>query len=226
MDLFDFTKTKFRLSRPLWTYSKVQSIFGRYLRGKRLFYRPFPSVPFMIDIGPGAYAKGGFYNIDMTWMPGIDLCVDITNGIGLPHNQVCGAYTEHCLEHLDVRACISVLQEVHDALSVSSWIRIIVPDLELYCRRYIESIELEENVMPNKEIIEGAILETPAFCLNTIMRDYGHRFIYDFSTLADLLGVIGYRNVQKCSFGQGNDIRLLKDRESRRHESLYVEAQK
>jgi hypothetical protein len=48
--------------------------------------------------------------------------------------------------------------------------------------------------------------------------------MYDFRLLERLLSRAGFNSVQKVDFLQGRDPTLLIDSESRRCESLYVEA--
>lgn len=221
----DFANTKFTASRSLWSYAKVQSAVSEAIRGRSLFFKQFPSGAFLLDLGPGPNLRSDFYNIDFMWKPGIDRCVDIRKGMALPAGRAAGAFTEHCLEHIDVADCANVLAEVHRSLVPGAWLRIVVPDLETYARRYVASIESGINEMPYATATIGG-LSTPAVPFNIVMREHEHRFIYDFPTLRQLLERTGFRNVTKCRFGEGNDPRLLRDTPHRSVESLYVEAQK
>lgn len=60
--------------------------------------------------------------------------------------------------------------------------------------------------------------------VNRIFTGSGHKFIYDFETLKKLLELNKFKNVQRLTFGKGQDQNLLIDSESRKIESLYVEA--
>jgi len=126
---------------------------------------------------------------------------------------------------VSVGSCKKVLEEVYEALVEGGWLRIVVPDLELYAVQYLQGLGGGGNVMPyNASEIDG--INTPAVPFNIVMRSHGHQFIYDFATMEAILKDIGYRNIIKCSYRVGNDERLLKDSKHRRVESLYVEAQK
>jgi len=65
----------------------------------------------------------------------------------LPPNSLQGVFTEHCLEHLHFGKCVKLLRELYNLLTEGSWLRVVVPDGELYCRKYVESIESGVNVM-------------------------------------------------------------------------------
>jgi len=115
---------------------------------------------------------------------------------------------------------------LRDLLVEEAWLRIVVPDGELYCRKYIQSLETGVNAMPFASDIEFSHFKTPIMSLNVVMRHHDHLFIYDFATLEIILKALGYRQVQKLDYKIGNDPVLLKDSENRKIESLYVECQK
>jgi predicted SAM-dependent methyltransferase len=203
----------------------VRALISFVIRNRAVFFKPFPKDEFLLDIGPGANISDRFYNVDYEWQPGIHRCLDITKGIGLPLSGVAGAFTEHCLEHISIGQCLGVLREIHGALIEHAWLRIVVPDLELYARQNVQSLESGQNVMPYRSA-EIEALRTAAVPFNIVMREHGHKFFYDFETLGALLGRVGFRNITRCTFSQGHDPKLLRDTEHRRAESLYVEAQK
>ena len=58
------------------------------------------------------------------------------------------------------------------------------------------------------------------------MRDHGHRFIYDFTTMKVIWERTGFTDVAKRKFGEGANPKLLLDTPERAVESLYVEKQK
>ena len=106
-----------------------------------------------------------------------------------------------------------------------AYIRIAMPDLKTYARKYIGSIDGKESVMPYSSAkLDG--LSMPAAPFNIVVREHGHRFICDFRTHRAVLQRVGYKSITKCAFGEGQDPRLLGDAAHRPTESLYVEAQK
>jgi hypothetical protein len=71
-----------------------------------------------------------------------------------------------------------------------------------------------------------APFSNPAVGLNRIMRVWGHQFIWDFDTMQRCLSDAGFTDIRQRSFGEGADPKLaVLDTESRKEESLYVEAQ-
>lgn len=221
----DFSNTAFSLDRSIWSYGKIQRLVSAAIRGRAAFFRPLPAGPLLVDIGPGSYRTADFYNIDYAWMPGIDRCLDVTRGLRLPPNSADGAYCEHLLDQLPVDANRRILADLRNVLKEGAWLRIVICDLELYARTYVKNMDDGDNTMPMRNFPFHGVC-TPAAALNIVMRDHDRKFVFDFNTYGRLLEEAGFRNVQKCAFGLGNDPRLLKDHDHRRSESMYIEAQK
>jgi predicted SAM-dependent methyltransferase len=151
--------------------------------------------------------------------------LDITKGSRLPTACSDGIYSEHCFEHIPFNELPFVLKDLRRILREGSWLRIAMPDLELYARCYLRSIETGTNLMPYSEANIGRF-NTPAVFFNLVMSANGHLFVYDFNTLKMLLEEAGFRDIRKVAFMEGNDPRLLKDQKCREVESFYVEASK
>lgn len=102
-----------------------------------------------------------------------------------------------------------------------------MPDAELYGRRYVERLDgLTEERFPHDEVDGIHGIRTPAMSVNRIFTMWGHRFIYDYETLAKLLDYHGFVDVTRESFRSGRDPVLLNDDEFHVAESLYVEARR
>jgi predicted SAM-dependent methyltransferase len=180
-----------------------------------------------LDIGCGPRTHNSYINLDYAWRPGIDICWDVTKGLPLPNESVRGVFTEHCLEHLPFMAVDGVLADCWRVLKPGGTIRVIVPDGELYLRRYCGSLAGETtSSLPYADGDRYQGLYSPMMSVNRIFRSHGHQFIYDFDTLRQLLLKNGFIDVQKEQCGSGRDRELLIDTEARAVESLYVEASK
>lgn len=209
-----------RLNRPVSSYTKVQRFWSNVIRGnesfikrERIFHKK------LLNVGCGPHTHPDFINLEYSWHPGIDVCWDITKKLyPFPSESLEGIYTEHCLEHISFQQCAANIKEFYRLLKPSGTVRIIVPDGELYCDRYQQRKTDKSIVLPY-----GEKEATGMISINRIFRDHGHQFIYDFETMALLLREAGFQNITKQKFREGNDPRLLIDREERRVESLYVE---
>ena len=209
---------KFSFERSVWSYTKVQALRSAVVRDRFMNRK---TAGLYLDVGCGWNVHPQNINLDYAWRPGIDIVCDIRRGIPLPDQYVIGIFTEHCLEHISLRDCLFVLSECRRVLRPGAYLRIVVPDLEIYIQQYVG-----HRPMPyaDDDLVDD--LYSPAMSINRIMRAHGHQFIYDFLTLQKLLTAVGFIEVKKCSFGESSDPGLALDTPERKTESLYVEARR
>ncbi len=211
-----------RFKRPLTDYRKVQNIIGNVKRNSRTQLKETLSNKKFLDVGCGMNLHAHFVNMDYHWTPGVDVCWDITKEkYPFTDSRFEGIFTEHCLEHISFEDCKKNLSEFFRILKPGGILRIIVPDGELYLDIYHRRKAGEIIAMPYEE---GYI--STMHRINGIFRNHGHLFIYDFETFRILLESAGFKNIIKRQFREGKNSELLIDTESRRVESLYVEAEK
>jgi predicted SAM-dependent methyltransferase len=219
-----FFNTNIQLGRSIWSYDKVQRVVGAVRRNKKIFAR-LPEKGEYLDVGCGPNRRPGFCGIDYQWRPGhVDICWNITKGIPIPDNWVGGIYTEHCLEHIKIEQFYNVAKEFFRIMMPLSYIRIIVPSLELFAEKYHQNLIGAQTEMPSHHTVNGDY--TPAMSINAIFLNWGHEFIYDFETMKLILMRAGFCDIQQQTFGLGSDPKLLIDTPYRQVESLYVEARK
>jgi len=214
----DFSHTKLSFRRPLSDYSKVRTVYGHILRGRKFQLRRIKERQYL-NVGCGPKLLRGFLNLDYLWVPGIDLCWDITKGIPLPDHSLQGIYSEHCLEHVEKSAATEIIRDLRRILKPSGTVRIVVPDAELYIDLYVRARNGEPVKFP---YVEGKCLAIEP--LNRIFRDHGHLYAYDFGAMQEMILCAGFSTVIKASFMQGRDPKLLVDSPERSIESLYIEA--
>lgn len=208
------------VTRPLTSYSKVQAGISRIIRNRRLF-APQPGAGAYLNIGCGPYPRDGFFNIDWGWRPGINLCWDVTKRLPIESASCAGLFSEHCIEHIAFEDFWKLAREFHRVLMPGALVRIVVPDGELYVRRFLSGEPL-----PYADDDASGGIYTPFMSVNRIFYRHGHQFIYDFETMAAVLRSAGFGDIRRCSFATGSDKRLLIDQPERAVESLYVEAQR
>lgn len=222
-NFLDFSGTRIDTKRPLTSYTKIQMLYGAWLRRSR---KPVDAARIRgleyLNVGCGPNMLKSFINMDYWWQPGIDICCDITQGVPLPSASVRGVFTEHCLEHIPFEACQQVLCEFRRVLKPGGTARIVVPDAELFLRLYMQASERPGGVtFPFSDEYPRA---TPMMHVNRIFRDHGHLFAYDFETFKYQLERAGFSSVTRRSFREGSEQTLLIDSEYRKPESLYIEA--
>ena len=149
----------------------------------------------------------------------------MTRGLPFPNEYICGIFTEHMLEHIAFPDALALLTDCRRILCVGGTLRIVVPDGQLYLSEYAKHITGGTACMPYGENDGSSTpFVTPIISVNRIFRDHGHQFIWDYETLRFALLRAGFKNVNKCAFGEGADPKLLCDTPQRRVKSLYAEA--
>ena len=221
----DFSKSSFSWGRPLTDYSKVQWLLSQVRRNNRYFV-PRIEPGAYLNVGCGPNIRSGYVNVDYNWRPGVDLCVDITKPFPIGDGMVGGIYMEHCLEHLPLAGARAFFKDCLRMMRPGAVIRLIVPDLELYARTYVDSLDGKSPVFPNEYYTNTLNVNQPVALINELFYGPDHRFNYDYRTLAEVLQQSGFVEPAKLSINQGQDPKLLIDDRSHVSESLYVEARK
>lgn len=93
-----------------------------------------------VNLGCGNHYHPDWTNIDITTTgPGV-IAHDLSQGIPLPTNSCDAVYHSHVLEHLRREDSLPFLRECYRVLKPSGIIRVVVPDLEIICRLYLEKL--------------------------------------------------------------------------------------
>lgn len=217
----DCSGTNLSIHRNIFSYSKVQALVSWCIRGQRAFIRR--KAASYLNIGCGSNIRSEFLNLDFAWRPGIDICWDLNLGIPLASGSINGCFSEHCIEHLGIEAAIQTFNEIHRVLKSGAWVRIVVPDAEMYIDEYVKHRRGEVTAIPYADVFAE---NTPMMSINRVFRNFEHKYAWDFETLKFFLENAGFVSIKKVSFLNGTHIALLIDSEGRRIESLYVEAMK
>jgi len=190
--------------------------------------------PIRLHLGCGPLHKHGWINIDLAqpspaafraWVARkrsggkeeLDLMWDLRRGLPFPDDSVEAIFAEHLLEHFDYAAGLALLVECRRVLQPGSTLRIGVPDLERYIHAYHGRDPIIDDCRPGRP--------TRAIALSEIFFHHGHRATYDYETLALACREAGFSLLEHSAFAQGR-LGAKVDSESRRPETLYVEATK
>lgn len=212
------------IRRPRFTQDSLFGLLGHLIRNRRIFIRPQQQGCYL-NLGCGKTPAAGFCNLDYYWHPKIDVCWDVTRGLPFADGYFGGIFSEHMLEHVDFDRALALLKECRRVLRPGGLLRLVVPDGELYLALYAAHLAGQPVRLPYAEDDQASFaFVTPMVSINRIFRFHGHQFIWDYETLRLALLHAGFSTVQKSSFGQSEDRRLICEQERRSVESLYVEA--
>ncbi len=147
---------------------------------------------------------------DAPWPPNIKVH-DITRGLPYPERSVSVVYASHLLEHLTRSAAREFVQECHRVLRPGGIIRLMVPDLEILARRYLEEKGETHpgDEGPANRFLEATMLSVDYTGLPLPMRLYRlwkdffpHKWLYDADSLVALVRGLGFREVSRRGYLQ------------------------
>jgi predicted SAM-dependent methyltransferase len=180
-------------------------------------------------MGCGNALLPGWINLDCyppTPVQGVEiLTLDMRRGLPMANQSVAALFSEHFMEHLPLETVRSViLPEISRILEPAGTVRIGVPNGEYFIDQYIAYRDGRRDMLFDKNRDN----RTPMTMLNDIAHGYGHYFVYDFETLAQMLGAAGFVNVRRCAPLDTN-VEAFKDKDRvdawRNAMTLYVEAE-
>jgi predicted SAM-dependent methyltransferase len=160
---------------------------------------------------------------------------DCRYGLPFSDDAVAAIYAEHVFEHLDPETeVIPFLSECLRCLRTGGAFRVVVPDAGAYLRAYGRSWEPLAAMRPLAGTATGwrdqrlpHVYRTQMQLINVVFRQgYEHKYAYDEETLVLTLREAGFARVIPQRFGVSIDPEMAPDSESRRTESLYVDAVK
>jgi len=163
----------------------------------------------------GALSEG-HYNIK--WPASIEIH-DLTRKLPYPDHHIDYVYTSHFIEHLERSEAEQLLREVFRVLKPCGIVRIVVPDLAIGVRQYVEAIG------SNPEDADAAPRFLSWLQLGTSRTRSPHRWMYDAPSLKRILKAVGFDDIAACEYRQGRvpDCEIL---DSRPEDSLHIEAAK
>jgi hypothetical protein len=146
-----------------------------------------PSPP-RLHVGCGRVRLEGWLNLDIQHLPGVDLVVDVNQG--LHWKGVEAVYAEHFLEHLDLDRAIAFLLDVHRCLGPGGVVRLSTPNLDwVWETHYSTAAEADQRRLQ-------------ALRLNRAFHGWRHRFLWNRMLLGDALIACGFRDLAWCRYGE------------------------
>ena len=94
----------------------------------------------LLNIGCGATAHPDWLNLDMVPQHPLAVACDLRHGLPLAANAADACYSSHVLEHLTRAEADPFIAEQFRVLRPNGVIRVVVPDLEVMCRDYLDHL--------------------------------------------------------------------------------------
>lgn len=162
-----------------------------------------------LQIGCGDNLIRGFFNTDIKIKDGV-YYLDATKPFPIKDNMLHYIFSEHNFEHLTYHEGKFLLSECYRVLKPKGIIRLSMPSIE-FLMDIVNNPNSPENVEYMKWHFENYAKEqfedfgeeySSALLLNNFMRLWGHKCLYDKSTIKRLLEISGFKNVTFCSISK------------------------
>jgi SAM-dependent methyltransferase len=160
---------------------------------------------------------------------------DIVKGLDVPANSCDLVFASHVLEHLPKEDCYRALKNIYRWLRPGGYFRCIVPDLEIYARRYLERLESRDctdtaashSFMADANVGLQSSRNGVGVRLQEAFSNARHQWMWDTRSLAFALREVGFCGVTARHYGEWADMRFAEVEERARHQdSICLEAQK
>jgi predicted SAM-dependent methyltransferase len=178
-----------------------------------------PGSQLHLGCGPNHFA--GWVNIDIDPSVHPDVRLDLRLGLPVPASIATLIYSEHVLEHFSLVQGTRLLADCYRALAPGGTLRVAMPDLSALVERYSADWRAQD-WLQNPAYDE---IDTPAHMLNYALREWGHRYLYDFEDLRARLQGVGFGHIERVQWGDSSEVRL-RGLETRKDSQLVVEARR
>jgi predicted SAM-dependent methyltransferase len=165
------------------------------------------------------------------WSQNIRYC-NLNNGLPFKDGEASVVYASHVLEHLSRRHARAFVEEAYRVLKPKGVIRLVVPDLEMMARTYLE--QLEEQGTNGKQPADELMMHmhtcpdhgdsVPLKLYRGYLDTLSHKWMYDRNSLKQLLAAAGFRELELCSYLDSRIPNIAEvERENRFEDGICVE---
>jgi predicted SAM-dependent methyltransferase len=178
-----------------------------------------------LQIGCGGNLLDGWLNSDLDPTSNTKYHLNAIWPFPIRNNIFDYIFSEHMIEHISYLEGNHMLEECFRILKPNGKIRMSTPDLAFVINLYSpEKTNLQEEYAKwfYVNFININTANQEIFVINTIMRFFGHKFLYDESTLRESFEKAGFINISRHTIGESNDNQLCGlENESTRPKKLY-----
>lgn len=132
------------------------------------------------------------------------LKLDVTEIFPFNNDEFIFVYSEHMIEHLTYKQGLFMLKECYRVLKPGGILRIATPDILKILSLYNESKDSERYIKFSIDNFIKTKEYNPNLVINNFVRDWGHKFIYDQSTLIKSGLDSGFVCTNLCEYNESN----------------------
>lgn len=152
---------------------------------------------------------------------------DIVKGLPLAPGLCAAVYGSHVLEHLSLGEFQVALTHTHEMLEPGGVFRLVVPDLEVLAKRYVDSKSVTAAQEFMKETSLGIELRSRNLrgFLRAWLGNSSHLWMWDLKSLMHELSAVGFVKIERRFFGD-NPVFADVEEASRFSDAVAVECTK
>lgn len=161
--------------------------------------------------------------------PGLVLHLDVTRDFPFENESLTAIYASHFIEHFDFDDGLAMVRRLRAALAPGGVLRLTFPDLELWIGKYAGNdsafFERYRSFFRGKD----SRLRTRGEIFMSQLHGWGHRWGYDYESMAHLLTLAGFAGARRMALHESaidGIARVETTWEGRVMETCYVEAAK
>ncbi len=191
-----------------------------------------------LHLGAGPNLIAGWLNTDAVPTQRGVYRLDVTNRFPFPDGQFDFVFSEHVIEHLEYRSGKNMLAEAHRVLREGGRIRITTPGIDSLISHGASTSSEDPGEYVGWAM--GRIGAEPSvdptcIVLNNVFLNWGHRFLYNRSSLQRSLEAVGFHSIRHYEPGETEDDHFMgiearestaEARRSNHIESIALEGEK
>jgi len=144
-----------------------------------------------VNLGSGHWKPAGWIQVDLDRDSRPDVCADLGAGLPFASASVDLLHSEDFIDQLDLATAARLLRECRRVLKPAGVMRVLMPDLGLMARLYLQQPERLLELW-HTEVGIPLLTGTAGEVFNIGMRFAGHRFMYDAETFTRLAADCGF----------------------------------
>lgn len=160
-----------------------------------------------LQLGAGFNNPQGWLNSDIEPTDN-QVYIDATARFPLPDGSFQYIFNEHLIEHLPWELGMVMLRESHRVLAKGGKIRIVTPNLTKFVQLLDGAPDAEAQRFIDAKFRQGgvAVNAVPGtYIFNRQMREWGHQFLYDPTTLRKSLELVGFKQIKQYEVTEKTD---------------------
>ena len=172
---------------PLWRFGDSRTI-DKYFQTNSVL---------KLQLGAGGNTPSGWLNSDIEPSKE-EIYLDAASRYPFGDGSFQYIFAEHVIEHMPWQAGERMLRECHRVLAKGGKIRIITPDLSKFITLLNGELDAEARQFLTAKSRAEALSITDiqnAYIFNREFSEYGHKFIYDPSTLRKTFELAGFKEI-------------------------------